>query len=217
MLLLQVAMGCLVAIYYCWPTGAAVLSAYAGWQHQGGIIAGGLATGLAGGVLSECSLVYFQNRGRWSAHHVEHMGFKFVFFSISGAIVYVFYAHQAIWFGSGNSWPVLLKKIFVDQFIFSFFWSNPFNAVATRWYALRYSGSKLWRELDLDFIAHRILPVTITGWMFWIPGVFLIYSMPVPLQVPLFIFATAIWGILLPAVAKQEQDVLVAEEEVVLS
>ena len=162
MLLLQFAMACLVAIYYCWPAGSAVLTAYAAWQHQGGLLA-------------------------------------------------------AIWFGNGNSWPVLLKKIFVDQFIYSLFWSNPFNAVATRWYALRYSGTKLWGELDMNFLTERVLPIAITGWLFWIPGVLLIYSMPTPLQVPLFIFATAIWGILLPAVAKQEQEVLTAEEEVVLS
>jgi len=217
MLLLQGVMALIVASYYYWPVGTSVLTRYAVWQHQGGIIAGALATGVAGGILSEYSLVYFQNRGRWTAHHVEHMIFKFGLFTIGGAIVYIFYAYQAIWFGDGNSWPVLLKKICVDQFIFSLFWANPFSAVMTRWFNLRYSGSKLWQELDLHFLNERILPVCITGWMFWIPGVFLIYSMPTPLQVPLFIFANAIWGILLPAVSRQEQEVLTAEEEIALT
>ena len=48
-----------------------------------------------------------------------------------------------------------------------------------------------------------MLPVLVTNWMFWIPGVSLIYSMPLNFQTPLFIFATAIWGILLPAVGRQ--------------
>jgi len=217
MLLLQAAMAALVGIYYCWPAGSAALSAYAGWQHQGGIIAAALATAFAGGVISEFSLVYLQNKGHWTLRHVEHMGFKFGMFFIGGAIVYVFYGYQAIWFGEGNSWLVLLKKICVDQFIFSAFWANPYNALMTRWHSLRYSGQKLWHELGWNFITERILPIIITGWMFWIPGVLLIYAMPTALQVPLFIFATAIWGILLPAVARQEREVLAAEEEVTLT
>jgi hypothetical protein len=217
MLMLQASMAAIVLTYYFWPAGAAVLSSYAAWQHQGGILAAALVTALAAGGLSECSLVYFQNKGRWTLHHVEHMAFKFGMFFIGGAIVYIFYGYQAIWFGNGNSWPVLLKKVFVDQFIFSFFWANPYSATLVRWHALHYSFPKLWREFDLNFATERILPICITGWMFWIPGVFLIYSMPTPLQVPLFIFANAMWGILMPAVAKQEKEVLAAEEEVTLA
>jgi hypothetical protein len=50
-----------------------------------------------------------------------------------------------------------------------------------------------------------MLPILVTNWMFWLPGVSLIYAMPLVLQTPLFIFATAIWGLLLPAVAQQER------------
>jgi len=217
MLVLQAAMAAIVLTYYYWPAGATVLSNFAAWEHQGGVLTAAVVTGLAAGVLSEFSIVYFHNKGRWTVHHIEHAGFKFVMFFIGGGIVCIFYGYQALWFGNGNSWPVLLKKIFVDQFIFSLFWANPYNACMIRWHALRYSGRKLWRELGFNFAAQRILPVCITGWMFWIPGVFLIYSMPTPLQVPLFIFANAIWGILLPAVARQEQQVLAAEKEVALT
>lgn len=217
MLLLEAVMGLIVAAYYCWPPATQVLSSYADWQHQGGIIAAALATGLAGGVLSEVSLVYFQNRGQWTAHHVDHLLFKLGYFSIAGAIVYIFYGYQTIWFGNDTAWPVLAKKIFVDQFIFSLFWANPFNAVMIRWHGLRYSVPKLWREMNLHFVTNRVLPIVITGWMFWIPGVTLIYAMPAALQVPLFIFATAIWGILMPAVAKEEKEVLKAEEQVALT
>ena len=58
--------------------------------------------------------------------------------------------------------------------------------------------------------------MVVTSWMFWIPGVTLIYSMPSNLQAPLFIFATAIWGLLLPAILRQETPAAV-EEEVVLA
>ncbi len=203
MLMLEGAMALLVATYYFWPAGEAVLARYAGWQQAGGVLIAALATGVAGGVISELSLVYFQDGGRWNRIHLENLGFKFLLFSISGAVVYEFYCGQAIWFGQGNDWPILVRKVCVDQFIFTVFWSTPYMTLATRWQALRYSGNRLRTELNRDFVAERMLPVLVTNWMFWIPGVSLIYAMPLNLQTPLFIFATAIWGILLPAVGRQ--------------
>jgi hypothetical protein len=69
-------------------------------------------------------------------------------------------------------------------------------------------------ELNWDFVAERMLPVLVSNWMFWIPGVVLIYSLPTNLQTPLFIFATAIWGLLLPAVARQGGNAAPAPEPV---
>jgi hypothetical protein len=206
MLVLEAAMAAMVAIYYFWPAGSTLLTTYATWQRSGGLLAAALATGLAGGVLSEISLVYFQDRGRWSARHFEHMAFKFALFCFNGAVVAKFYLLQAFWFGDSVSWGVLLRKIVVDQFLFTPFWSTPFSTIALRWHALRYSGSKLRRDLDSAFVTRRLLPVLVTNWMFWIPGVVFIYSMPTLLQTPLFIFAMAVWGILLPAVTRQERE-----------
>jgi hypothetical protein len=204
MLALQSAMAALVAIYYCWPAGAGVLARYAAWQHAGGVLGAALATGFAGGVLSELSLVYFQSRGRWTWSNVDNMAFRWAFFFVSGAIVYEFYQWQAVWWGQGAALSVIVPKVLVDQFGYTVIWSTPYNTLLTRWQALRYSGRRLWMELYRDFVTERMLPVLVTNWMFWIPGVTLIYSMPLILQTPLFIFATATWGLLLPAVTRQE-------------
>jgi hypothetical protein len=202
MSVLLAAMSALVAIYYCWPPGASVLSQYAAWQHAGGILRAGLVAGFAGGILSELSVVYICDGGRWNRTHVENMIFRFVVFSIGGMIVYEFYEWQAFWFGDGLAWRVILPKILVDQFIFSVFWSTSYQTLTFRWQALRYSGSRLWNELDENFVFERMLPVLVTNWMFWIPGVTLVYSMPLILQMPLNIFATAIWSLLLAGLAK---------------
>ena len=210
MSVLLAAMSALVASYYFWPTGAAVLSRYAAWQHAGGIFRTGLTAGFAGGILSELSLVYLRDGGRWNATHLENMVFRFVVFFISGLIVSQFYEYQAVWFGDGLSWRVLLPKVLVDQFVFSVFWSTPYQTLTFRWQALRYSGSRLWNGLDGNFVIERMLPVLVTNWMFWIPGVTLVYSMPLILQMPVNIFATAIWSLLLAGLAKST-DVPVAE------
>ena len=202
MSVLLAAMSVLVAGYYFWPAGAAALSWYAAWQHAGGILRIGLVAGFAGGILSELSVIYLCDGGRWNRTHVENMIFRFVVFFLGGIIVYEFYEWQAFWFGDGLTWRVILPKVLVDQFIFSVLWSTAYQTLTFRWQTLRYSGSRLWNELDGNFVVERMLPVLVTNWMFWIPGVTLVYSMPLILQMPLNIFATAIWSLLLAGLAK---------------
>ena len=201
-LALLAAMGMVVVIYYFWPAGSAFLSRYATWQHAGGIFCAGLMAGFAGGILSELCVVYIMDKGHWNRRHVENMIFRFVVFSFSGLVVYEFYEWQAIWFGDGVSWRILLPKILVDQFIFSVFYSTTYQTLTFRWQALRYSGERLWSELNWNFVVERMLPVLVTNWMFWIPGVTLIYSMPLILQMPINIFALAMWSILLAGLSK---------------
>ena len=204
-LALQCAMAVTVALYFCWPAAAAVLSSFAAWQHSGGFLAAATATALAGGALSEITLVYLCDKGRWTRQHVENLVFKMGMFSISGGVVFEFYQWQAVWFGTGLAWSVVVPKILVDQFIFSVFWATSYQTLMTRWQILRFSGRRLWNELDGNFVTQRMLPVLVINWMMWIPGVTLIYTMPLNLQTPMNIFGTAIWGILLAAVAKQGQ------------
>jgi hypothetical protein len=200
---LQALMAAIVAVYYCWPPGSAVLARYAAWQTSGGDLGNGLAAGLAGGVLSELSLVYFQDRGRWRRSHVESLCFKFAIFFVAGCIVYQFYRLQAYWWGQGASLGVLVPKVLVDQFGYTVLFAAPYYAVMTRWFALRYSVARLLRELDARFVTERMLPVLVMNWMFWIPAITLVYAMPFALQPPLYIFATAIWGLLVAAIGRQ--------------
>lgn len=215
MLVLLAAMSIVVAIYYTWPTGASYLSWYGQWQSAGGIIRAGLIAGAAGSLLSEASLVYVRDKGRWTSAHVENIVFRFVVFFFGGLAVYELYVWQAIWFGNGHTWDVLLPKVLVDQFIFSAFWSTPYQSITFRWQSLRYSGAKLWSELDWHFVMERMLPVLVTNWMFWIPGVTLVYAMPLNLQMPMNIFAMAIWSILLAGLAKPHGDEVIEPEPLV--
>ncbi len=201
---IQVAMGVIVAVYYLWPAGSGVLSKYAQWQASGGALGTGFVYAVAGGVLSELSFVYFQQRGRWTRANVENVVFKFVIFFISGSVVYEFYRMQAMWWGTGASLRVIVPKVIVDQFGYTVIFAAPYYAVLTRWQALRYSGAKLWSELRGSFLTERLLPVLVMNWMFWIPAISFVYAMPSVLQPPLASFATAIWGLLVSAIGKQE-------------
>lgn len=207
-------MAALVGVYYLWPAGSGVLSRYAQWQASGGALGTGFVYAVAGGVLSELSLVYFQQRGRWTWANVESLVFKFAIFFVSGCIVYHFYRLQALWWGNGTTLSVIFPKVIVDQFGYTVFWAAPYYAVLIRWHTLRYSFAQLWRELDAKFLTERLMPVLATNWMFWIPAVSFVYAMPPVLQPPLAAFATAIWGLLVATVGSQDPSSSVAHDSV---
>jgi hypothetical protein len=194
-LALQVAMAAIVATYYLWPA--------AEWQGRGGFLANGLALAIAGGVLSQLCLVYVQQRGRWTRTNVENLIFNFVAFFISGCIIYEFYRMQAVWWGNGARLSIIVPKVLVDQFGYTVFFGAPYYALLTRWHALHYSGARLWRELNRDFVTELLLPILVANWMFWIPAVSFVYAMPQVLQAPLGVFATAIWGLLITTVSSR--------------
>lgn len=196
-------MAILVAFYYCSSTGMDLLSRFGAWQHQGGVLVAALASALAGGLLSEASVVYVQQGGRWTRANLENAAFKLCLFCLSGAVVYEFYVLQAFWFGDSPSWRSVVPKVLVDQLGFTVIWSIPTQTILTRWHVLHFSTSRLLQELRGNFIMDRMLPVLVMNWMLWIPGVIFIYSMPQNLQMPLAIFANAIWSLLLSAVSRQ--------------
>jgi hypothetical protein len=213
-LALQAAMAAIVAAYYLWPQGSAALSTYAQWQAQGGPLGNGLALGIAGGVLSQLSYVYFQKKGRWQRANVESVAFNFIIFFISGCIVFEFYRMQAVWWGQGTSLSVIVPKVLVDQFVYTVVFSAPYYALLTRWHALGYSGARLGRELKGDFLTERFLPMLVMNWMFWIPAISFVYAMPTVLEAPLAVFASAIWALLISAIGSQEPSLPTTRDSV---
>jgi hypothetical protein len=222
MLALEAAMALVVALYYFWPATRPFFAELAALQHRGGVLAGAIGSALAGGLLSEISAVYFLDGGRWTYRHLENTAFKLALFSLSGALVYEFYQMQAVWFGDGPSWRIVLPKVLADQFGYSFLWSVPSQTLFTRWHTLGYSWRKTWDELKTTLVTERMLPVLVANWMFWIPGLFFIYAMPLNLQMPLALFGTAIWSLLLTSAAREPnrlptgtvQDLIAPETEI---
>ncbi|MEI9998368.1 MAG: hypothetical protein WDO13_03980 [Verrucomicrobiota bacterium] len=92
------------------PPAAVVLARYARWQSAGGALGNGVAAALAGGLLSEVSLVYFQGKGRWTAARLESLAFKGAVFFVAGCIVFEFYRLQAWLWGQGVSLSVLVRR-----------------------------------------------------------------------------------------------------------
>ena len=97
-----------------------------------------------------------------------------------------FYRLQAMIFGTGVDWRTIASKVLVDQFVYCVFWATPVTALFYAWMDVGFSVKRLKAEKSWSEIFDLILIFTVSTWMVWIPGTAIIYSLPSPLQIPLF-------------------------------
>jgi hypothetical protein len=98
-----------------------------------------------------------------------------------------FYLFQAWLWGPTVSLPILLGKMAVDQLLFSPFIGVQLPAVGFRFRDLNYNFRKLWREIREDWVIGITIPLLIACWLTWIPGSLVVYSLPLPLQIPMMV------------------------------
>ena len=196
-LLIQALMLLLVIGYYLhWPT-TWLLDVLARAKAAGGLWFAFFASGFCGGVLSELCLVYLLQKGRWLEGNFESLVFKFFLIGLGGAEVSLFYAWLAHVLGNQAEWHVVVAKVLLDQFGFTMFVACPSNAIAIHWKNARYRAAAWLDFFTPKFLGEQFLPLLLVNWCFWIPTTGLIYSLPLALQLPLFLLALAIWGLLL--------------------
>jgi hypothetical protein len=88
--------------------------------------------------------------------------------------------------GHGNDVSTLLKKVALDQFVFSPLWFVPTYLIALRWIDLGANWKLTRASLDREFWTRTCPTVMVTNWLVWIPALALVYSLPAALQFPLF-------------------------------
>jgi len=114
-----------------------------------------------------------------------------VFGSI-GITVDVFYLLQVSLFGDGNDSATIVKKMLLDQFVYSPS-TNLVMLVLFAWREDRFHPGTWKRMLSSDFLSHRYLPLMVASWCVWIPGVLVIYCMPTALQFPVASLILSFW------------------------
>ncbi len=126
-----------------------------------------------------------------------------IFWGYRGMEIDLFYRIQARVFGQGTDWRTLLAKLAVDQFLYSTLWAVPTYLVFLRWVDAGGRGPKLRESLDRRFWCHTYPTVLITNWMVWIPAVALVYSLPSPLQFPIFAVIMSFFVLLITMLARR--------------
>jgi len=174
---------CLVAIYYFgefsrpWFNQIIILKETYGFGYSA------VSTCFFGGLIP---YVFMQLTGR---DRLKGLGSGVIFlgyWAIRGIDVDAFYRLQALVFGTEVDLLTIIAKVLVDQFVYCVVWASPITALFYTWREAGFSlkqwkGNKTWSELF-----DMILIFTVTTWVVWIPGTAIIYSLPSPLQIPLF-------------------------------
>ncbi len=192
-LVIQAAVVAVVLAYYFWEPARAWLARLAEFKRARGYLFS-LASGVvAGGLLPELLTVAVFQRWRVRRENLGSLAFGACFWGLMALVVDLFYRAQAMLFGSGVDLATVLKKAAFDQFVFTPFLTIPFTVVVFEWRHAGYRFGAMPRVLSLDFYLQKVLPSAVSGLGFWLPVVAFVYSLPLPLQFPLFTLALTLW------------------------
>lgn len=183
-LVLQAFALALVLAYYLHPSAREALDAVAGLKQRGGFLYSLAATALFGGLIP---FVWLRlHPATRAATPPSHGIFLLGFWAFKGVEVDLLYRVQAWLFGNGTDLATVALKVLVDQFVYNPLYSLPLVILVWHWKEVGFNWAAM-RRLDLaGFLLANFPKALLATWSVWIPAVALIYSLPAPLQIPLF-------------------------------
>ena len=174
----------LVSTYYLVESTRPLFTQVISWKEEFGYLYSALSTALFGGLIPFVFLAIIRKKKN---EKLFIHGFIFVmYWALRGVDVDAFYRLQAMIFGDGVDWRTIACKVLVDQFVYCIFWATPITALFYAWMDTGFSIKRWRKEKSWSEILDLILIFTVSTWMVWIPGTAIIYSLPSPLQIPLF-------------------------------
>ncbi len=195
-LIVQAWMLSLVLAYYFHPPSSQWLDQLARVKLRFGYGYSAVSAIVAGALIPELLRIVVFQKARPARANLGNLLFAMPFWCFMGVVVDAFYRLQAGWFGAEASFPVVLKKVLVDQFLYNPLFAAPFTTWMYEW---KQSGWKLRSTLGktgADWYRDAVLPTLFATWGVWIPVVSVLYSLPSSLQIPLFGLALSLWVIL---------------------
>ncbi len=176
------------------------------WKTAGGLPFTAAAAAIAGGLLPEVAkrLVAPQPPGD-RTRAWRDVGFNALFFAANGLAVDGLYRTAARLFGGDARVATIVKKIALDQFVFT----PIVMTVAGALFLLRQRGWSWARTRPAfarGYLATRVLPLLVPCWCFWIPIVAIVYALPGPLQFLMFVFALAAWSLIMVFIASGDDQ-----------
>lgn len=180
-----------------WLNGLADIKARWGYGYSAvnGILAGALVPELL-------RIVVFQ-KGRLRAANFTNLLFSVPFWCTMGMVVDFFYRCQTGWFGSEATFPVVTKKVLVDQFLYNPLYAAPVTAWLYDWKNRGYRTAGIGTFFTAGYYRDVVVPTLFATWGVWIPVVAILYSLPSLLQIPLFGLALSLWVILYTWMSEQ--------------
>lgn len=200
-LILQALALILVLAYYWHAPSRAAFAHFTELRERTGFLFSIVVTALCGGVLP---FLYLR------LHPTTRRGYTWV----SGVFFTLFWAYKGIeidcWYrflawllGNDASVRTVVLKVLLDQFLYCPIWAVVITVIGYGWHHAGFRFS----PLRADFRAGRwyqrqVLPGAIANFGLWVPLTFLIYALPLPLQLPLFDLVLVFYTLLIAHITR---------------
>ena len=196
-LIIQALMVALVLVYYFAPSGRSLFLVLANAKAHWGYAFSFSSAVVAGALLPMLFKIVLIQRGRMTRADVSDLLFLGIFWGFEGIFVDALYRFQAVLFGAHADFPTVVKKVFLDQFIYNPFFAAPYTVGCYELKNRHYRWRDLGYVFTADFYRTRAIPTLCATWAVWIPVTSAVYALPSLLQVPLFALALTFWVLML--------------------
>lgn len=200
-LILQTFALAIILSYYGTESARSALDSVGRLKAEWGYLFSALSTALFGGLIPYLVLLATGRIAR--QRKLAEAVFYVFFWAYKGIEIDALYRLQACLFGAQASVAVVSIKVAVDQFIYNTFWGAPSQTAFFVWKDAGFSLAGARERLAQSSLLNRSLIVLFSTWVVWLPAVVIIYSLPSPLQLPLFNLVLCFWCLLLSFVSRE--------------
>jgi hypothetical protein len=202
--LIQVCFLIFVILYYTVPSIQGLPDKIDGFKRSVGAIPFVL------GVIWFVSIVVPEIAKRITGQKVEPIGWKdlvlrMVYFASIGISINWLYDWMNVFIGSDVKIGTVMKKILVDQLIYSPLISMPLATLTFLYRDTKFSTAKSTEKLKQGEFPKRYFPLLMTCFMYFGPVTIAMYSLPLGLTFPVAMTAQAAWGIIVVAVGSHKE------------
>jgi len=194
----------LVLLYYFHEPTRHILLKIPELRQRVGLFFPMLTASFFGGLIPFIFLV--ARKGIAPGRYRSILFFMLGFWAVNGLTVDLFYTAQAQMFGDQADAVTIVKKVLVDQFGYSVFWSAPFAVLVMHWKNCNFSFQTARQRFSRSLFTVELPSILISIWAVWIPTVAIVYSLPLALQFPLFNIVLCFWSLLLTALSAGEKS-----------
>jgi len=191
--------------YYFYPPMRGWLDALAEIKARWGYGYSAVNAILAGAIIPELLRIFIFQQARVRRFNFSNLLFTVPFWGVMGVTVDFFYRCQAGWFGEAATFPIVAKKVLVDQFLYNPLFAAPMTTWLYDWKSRGYRTRGTGVFFTPGYYRDLILPTLFATWGVWIPVVSILYSLPSLLQIPLFGLALSWWVVLYTWMSEQRK------------
>lgn len=205
-LIVQAVMLGLLLAYWFYPPTTLLLDRLALVKERWGFGYSAVSAIIAGAFIPELLRIAVFQKGRICKKNGANLLFAVPFWCTMGIVVDALYRMQAVWFGADAAFPVVAKKVLVDQFIYNPLFAAPCTAMLYDWKNRGYGLHALGDFFTTQYYHNVVIPTLFATWGVWIPIVTILYSLPSLLQIPLFGLALSMWVMIYTWMSERRAD-----------